>query len=122
MKPSVFVSAVVCGALALPAVASAQDQPWLKDRKYTEGIGYRVGDFELHPGAAGEFGYDSNYYRRGPDESAVGMLRLRITPSLSISTLSRQRREVAPNPPPPDFEFRGGLAATYNEFFPVSGS
>jgi hypothetical protein len=98
----------------------------LKDRRYTEGIGYRVGDFELHPGVSGEFGYDSNYFHRGPndggasDAGPVGALRLRITPSISLSTLSKQRRDTSAGTPP-DFEFRASMAATYNEFFPVSG-
>ena len=47
MKPSVFLTTALFGLLAVPTVASAQDQPWLKDRRYTEGPGYRVGDFEL---------------------------------------------------------------------------
>ncbi|WP_437275687.1 hypothetical protein WME90_31160 [Sorangium sp. So ce375] len=107
----------------------AQDQPWLKDRRYTEGIGIRTGDLELHPGVAAEFGYDSNFFRRDEDDDAglndvgpVGSLRLRITPSFSLSTLSHQRQEVTPDAPPPDVEFRAGIAATYDEFFPVSGS
>jgi hypothetical protein len=115
--------------MAVPAVAAAQDQAWLKDRRYTEGIGYRVGDFELHPGASAEFGYDSNYFHRGPNDNLdangekgpVGALRLRITPSFSLSTLSTQRLEGAANGTRPDFEFRASVAATYNEFFPVSG-
>ncbi|XXX73712.1 hypothetical protein WMF30_39320 [Sorangium sp. So ce134] len=110
-------------------MALAQDQPWLKDRRYTEGIGIRAGDLELHPGVAAEFGYDSNFFRRDEEDEAtpddigpVGSLRLRITPSFSLSTLSQQRQEVTPDAPPPDIEFRGGIAATYDEFFPVSGS
>ncbi|MFO0762299.1 MAG: hypothetical protein U0359_38020 [Byssovorax sp.] len=106
---------------AIPAVASAQTQTWLSDRKYTEGIGFRVGDFELHPGAAAEFGYDSNFYRRASEEGPIGALRLRITPSFSISTLGIQRRSAAPSTTQPDFEFRATASATYNEFFPVNG-
>lgn len=120
MKPSVTLSMIV-GLVAMPAMASAQDQPWLKDRRYAEGIGYRVGDFELHPGAAAEFGYDSNFFRRADSENPLGTLRLRITPSFSFSTLSAQRREAAPGTTPPDVEFHGGLSVTYNEFFPVNG-
>src|SRR4051794_615155 len=122
MKRRVGVLAMGCAITVVPAVAEAQDQPWLRDRKYTEGIGYRVGDFELHPGIAAEFGYDSNYFHRASGEfgGPVGSLRLRITPSLSLSTLSKQRTESTTNPPP-DFEFRTMLAVTYNEFFPVSG-
>jgi hypothetical protein len=112
---------IVCGLTAIPAVASAQTQTWLSDRKYTEGIGLRVGDFELHPGAAAEFGYDSNFYRRAPEESPIGALRLRITPSFSLSTLTKARRDAAPSSSQPDFEFRATASATYNEFFPISG-
>lgn len=124
MKPSVLLSTVVCGLLALPTVALAQDQVWLRDRRYTEGIGYRVGDFELHPGAAAEFGFDSNYLHRPPGDDtapALPALRLRLTPSFSVSTLSQQRREEATGGPGarPSVEFRGGAALTYNEFFPL---
>lgn len=122
MKRTLFLVAAVSLLGLGPKSANAQDQPWLADRRYTEGIGIRVGDFELHPGLAAEFGYDSNFFRRAEDElgGPVGALRLRITPSFSISTLSRQRRE-ATDAPPPDVELRAGIAATYNEFFPVSG-
>lgn len=130
MNRNVSTVAAVCAFLLLPALASAQEQPWLKDRKYTEGIGARVGDFELHPGIGAEFGYDSNYFlrgdktipRTGTNEDPIGTLKLRITPSFSVSTLSPQRRQAAPGAPPPDVEFRGGVSATYNEYFPVSGS
>lgn len=120
MKQRISVLAAAIAMMAAPAVAEAQDQPWLRNRNYTEGIGYRVGEFELHPGLAAEFGYDSNYLHRAPEEDPIGSLRLRITPSLSLSTLGTQRR--AAGGPPPDVEFRAALSATYNEFFPVSGS
>src|ERR1700722_1347912 len=99
------------GALALTAFASvavAQEQPWLQDRRYTEGIGIRVGDLELHPGVAFDAGYDSNYLHRSgdPGDGLIGYARFQITPSFSLSTLSRQRRETTPGAPPPDFEFR----------------
>lgn len=116
MKPRLSVLAAVCALTAIPAVAEAQDQPWLKDRSYTEGIGYRTGDFELHPGLAAEFGYDSNYLHR---EEPAGSLRLRIIPTFSLSTLGKQRREPGGGPPP-DVEFRAGLTGSYNEFFPVT--
>src|ERR1700749_1760521 len=117
MKSSAFLTTALVGLLAVPTVASAQDQVWLKDRRYTEGAGYRVGDFELHPGAALEFGYDSNYLHRAAEESPLGALRLRITPSLSFATLGTQRREGSATAP--SVEFRGGLSLTYNEFIPV---
>jgi hypothetical protein len=83
-----------------------------------------VGDFELHPGASAEFGYDSNYLRvSGLDGTPVlGALRLRLTPSFSFSTLTAQRRETAPSTSQPSVEFRGGVSLTYNEFIPVSGT
>lgn len=108
-------------ALLASAPAAAQDQVWLKDRRYSEGIGIRTGNFELHPGAALEFGYDSNFFQRSAKESPVGALRLRLTPHFFFSTLGPQRRESAVAEPPPDIEFRGGLSLTYYEFFPVSG-
>jgi hypothetical protein len=122
MKPRLSVLAAACAVMAMPAVAEAQDQPWLRDRGYTEGIGVRVGDFEFHPGVAAEFGFDSNYFRRDSNEfgGPVGSLRLRLTPSISLATLGKQRREPAGGSPP-DVEFRSALAFTYNEFFPVTG-
>ncbi|MBK8258574.1 MAG: hypothetical protein IPK82_38680 [Polyangiaceae bacterium] len=93
---------------------------WLKDRRYTEGPGIRVGSFELHPGVAAEVGYDTNYLRRSDDAGTGGAVRFRITPSLSLSTLGPQRTEGT-NAPPPDVEFRGTVALTYNEFIGVAG-
>lgn len=124
MKPSVFLSTVFCGLLALPTAALAQDQVWLRDRRYTEGVGYRVGDFELHPGAAAEFGFDSNYLHRPTGDPSIPVLpalRLRLTPSFSISTLSQQRRMESSggNGAGPSVQFRGGASLTYNEFFPL---
>lgn len=99
---------------SLPALA--QEQLWLQDRRFTEGMGYRVGDLELHPGAAAEFGYDTNYFLRAEGERPVDSLRFRLTPSLSISTLGPERREASGPSEPPTIDFRAGLAATFNEF------
>ena len=82
-------------------------------------MGYRVGDLEVHPGVAGEFGYDSNFYLRGTKDGApiVDVLRLRVTPSLSISTLSPQRREGdGDQAARPKVNFRAGVAGIYNEY------
>jgi hypothetical protein len=123
MKPSVFFSTVIGGLVAFPAIASAQDQAWLKDRRYTEGPGYQVGDFELHPGVALELGYDSNYLRQNPSMAGGvdGALRAMLTPSLSFSTLSPQRTESAPSPTPPSVTFKGGVSVTENAFYGVNG-
>jgi len=122
-RVSVLVATCVAAiGLGASTEALAQDQLWLKDRRYTEGAGIRLGDFELHPGLAAEFGYDSNYLRRS-DDGTTGALRLRITPSLSLSTLGPQR-SATPSPttvPGPDVDFRSTLSLTYNEFFPVNG-
>lgn len=101
--------------------AAAQDQLWLKDRRYTEGAGIRVGNFELHPGVALEVGYDSNYLRADDGKSPAGSIRFRITPSLSLSTLGPQRTQGVANTPPPDVEFRATTAVTYNDFIGVNG-
>lgn len=108
-------------AIGASTEALAQDQLWLKDRRYSEGPGIRVGNFELHPGVAAEVGYDSNYLRRADNVGPAGSVRIRITPSLSLSTLGPQRTQGVPNTPPPDVEFRATAALTYNEFIGVNG-
>lgn len=119
--------ALSCAVVALGALASttaaAQDQAaWLKDRRYTEGAGYRAGDLEIHPGLAGEFGYDSNYFLRATNEKpVVDALKFRLTPTLSLSTLGPQRRGVDPaTAEPPKVNFSAGVAATYSEFISPS--
>ena len=73
--------------LAFSSIAAAQ-QPWLADRRYGEGIGIRSGNFEFHPSISTEFGYDSNYFQRAETEEPVlDAWRLRVTPSLTLSTL-----------------------------------
>jgi hypothetical protein len=119
LKTRVACGLVGCLTFCLAAEASAQEQPWLRDRRYREGMGYRVGDLELHPGLAGEFGYDSNFYLRGSKDNApiVDVLRVRITPSLSLSTLGAQRRgEGSEQQEPPKVNFRAGVAGIYNEY------
>ena len=92
MKRLVALLLLTCSTLLLCSTAAAQDQTWLNDRKYREGAGFRVGNFELHPGIGADFGYDSNYYRRHSSEDPVGSLRIRVSPSFSVSTLGPQRR------------------------------
>ena len=117
----------------LPATGAAQSRPWIADRAIGEGMGYRTGDFELHPGLAGELGYDSNYFQRagtaapagyvGVDSPVLAAYRLRITPSLTLSTLSAQRRTGdTQSAPAPQFTFRSTLFASYNELFAAGNS
>jgi hypothetical protein len=100
---------------ALPLKAHAQTQPWLADRQYGEGIGARVGNLELHPGIAGEIGYDSNYFLRAPEENPIAAYRLRVTPSISLETLGAERREGLSPAGPAPLQFRAGAYVAYNE-------
>jgi len=121
MKRFVFASIAV---LATFSAATASAQVWLRDRANTEGPGIRTGDLELHPGIGAEVGYDSNYFQRATNgESKAGGVgypvvdtaRLRITPSFYVSTLTSQRKEGAPAPPPA-VAFNAGAALIYSEF------
>lgn len=117
MKRSVALTAAV-GLTLLPSLASAQEQTWLADRRYREGAGFQVGDFELHPGIGAEVGYDSNFFRRDSSENPVGAVVIRVSPSFSIGTLTAARRGDAP---PPSVGFRFEVGGSYNEYIPVSG-
>ncbi|MBM4357580.1 MAG: hypothetical protein FJ096_05655 [Deltaproteobacteria bacterium] len=98
--------------------AGAQEPAWLTDRQYREGAGILAGNFELHPGAAMDFGYDSNFMRRASDELPVGALQLRVSPSFSASTLGAQRRGDSS---PSTVNFRVDTGLTYHEFIPIRG-
>jgi hypothetical protein len=138
-KTILAASTAGLAAMLVSSVASAQaqivaqgDSPqWLKDRSYNEGAGVRVGDLELHPGIAGEAGYDSNWFYRAPDSGfangppnlpVVPAMRFRITPSLYLSTLGPQRRGEDAVPVAPSVAFRAGVNATYNEFVGLSNT
>jgi hypothetical protein len=126
MKLRGLIGAVLAAGLTYATGAIAQDQAaaqaagqpaWLKDRRYGEGMGIRAGDFELHPGIGGEFGYDSNYFLRHSTETPIDTLRLRITPSFSLSTVGQQRREGEIGAAePPKVAFRATVSGTYSEF------
>ena len=127
MKRFVFASIAVAATFS---AATASAQVWLRDRANTEGPGIRSGDLELHPGIAAEVGYDSNYFQRAPDGGdkagaipypVVDTARLRITPSFYVSTLTAQRKEGAPAPPP-SVAFNAGAALVYSEFLSNTGA
>jgi hypothetical protein len=121
----VLLFAQAAGAQSQQQNTVGQGGPeWLKDRRYNEGSGIRAGDFELHPGIAGEVGYDSNFFQRttqvgavngAPDAPVVPSAVIRVTPSLYLSTTSAQRRES--DPEPPSVAFRAGVNATYRALF-----
>src|ERR1051325_9699269 len=94
-------------------------QPWLADRRYGEGIGIRAGRFELHPGVSAEFGYDSNFFQRSDTvgEPVEDAWRLRVTPSLTLSTLSERRRGSEAVGAPPAFTMSANLFLAYSELF-----
>ena len=110
-------------ALVLMAPA-ARAQAWLADRTSTEGAGLRVGNLELHPGVGGEVGYDSNWFLRS-DKTSAALINgapaapvrdaavFRITPSLSLTTLSPQRVGAEADQP---VIFKANLAGTYRAF------
>lgn len=119
-------SFVAAGASLWLAPNAAFAQEWLKDRRYQEGAGIRVGDLEVHPGIGGEVGYDSNWFYRthkedprlvngGPSAPPLAAAVIRLTPSVTIGTLSDQRRESGATSGPP-LAFRAGVSATYREF------
>jgi hypothetical protein len=116
---------------AQPQFTGQADTPqWLQDRRYNEGIGIRTGDLEIHPGVAGEVGYDSNWFLRSDKQGAdngphgpadvstppIPAAAFRITPSLYLSTLGPQRRSGDVVAEPPSVAFRAGVNATYRAF------
>ncbi|MDF3071068.1 MAG: hypothetical protein K0R38_6669, partial [Polyangiaceae bacterium] len=86
---------------------------------FSEGAGIRAGNFELHPCLGAEFGYDSNFTRASQAEGPVDVLKLRVTPSLTLSTLGKARRNTDA---PPSYTFVGGAHASYFELFPLDSS
>jgi hypothetical protein len=142
MTPKAFAPCAAIAVLFAARAALAQTQSpvqadspsWLSDRRYSEGPGIRTGDVELHLGAAGEAGYDSNWLLRtdrqicprpvingvvnGPCDNGPPIIpaaEFRITPSFSVATLGPQRSDVAP-----DLAFRAGVSATLRQFIALS--
>jgi hypothetical protein len=137
MTHKVLAACTLLVALLASSGASAQTQTpgqpdspqWLKDRKFSEGAGVRAGEFEIHPGIAGEIGYDSNFLLRtdrtncggaqcanGPPVApVVSALEFRVTPSITLSTLTGVRRGNDGGAQP-DVAFRGGINATWRGF------
>jgi len=101
----------------LVASAAGAAQPWVQDRRYGEGIGIKAGRFELHPGVSTEFGYDSNFFLRAPNENPADAWRLRITPSLSLNTETPRRAGSEPSNQSPMFNLRANTYFAYSEVF-----
>jgi hypothetical protein len=113
MKARLPLIAALAVALS-PLKASAQ--AWVSNPDFSEGIGIRAGNLELHPSIGAEFGYDSNYFRASPEEGVIDVFKLRVTPSLSMSTLGEARRNSTS---PPNFNFSSSAHASYHEVFPA---
>lgn len=104
----------------LPGTALAQ--AWIGSPDFSEGIGVRAGNLELHPSVGAEFGYDSNFFRtsgKGPGEDIVDVLKLRVTPSLTLTTLGNERRGTTE---PPSVIFKAGAYASYFEVLPLDSA
>lgn len=113
-------------AVAVAAVpSSVEAQAWLGDRTRTEGPGFRLGDFELHPGLGVEIGYDSNlYYSDGDTVPTTDSGILRATAHLMVSTRGEQRRQEGEaggtgegETQQPPVTFRGGISGSFYTFF-----
>lgn len=112
-----------------PALAQTS-APWLESHRATQGIGIRAGQLELHPGVAGEVGYDSNFFQgSGIDptnfvvEPIVPTLQLRVTPSLAVQTLSPQRKLTdGETAAPPRIDFRSRLSARLTQLYSLDSA
>jgi hypothetical protein len=124
LKPLTLL-ATVFAIGASPGVARGQTaQPWLDGRGQTA-IGIRAGDLELHPGVAGEAGYDSNFFQgSGTDDGVVSeplapTARVRVTPSISVNTIRTSTRAGAA--PPPRFDLSGKLVGRLDQLWALKG-
>ncbi len=123
--------AVLVVSTLVPAIGNAQapttpQAGWLSDRDRAEGPGFRVGDFELHPGLGIEIGYDSNLYYTD-DANRLGLMRdsaiLRAVAHLLFSTRGEQRQQEGEGggegsgAGPPTATFRGGISGSFYHFF-----
>jgi len=108
---------LVAALVAVLAPSNVFAQAWVGNSDYAEGIGIRTGNLELHPSVGAEAGYDSNFFRASKDEpgGVVDVWKLRVTPSLTLSTLSQKRlgTQVGGN-----FKFTGGVFASF--FQPIA--
>lgn len=114
MKARLPLIAALAVAL-FPLKASAQ--AWVSNPDFSEGVGIRAGNLELHPSIGAEFGYDSNYFRSSTAEGpVVDVFKLRVTPSITLATLGGERRNTTT---PPKFIFSTSAYASYHEVIPA---
>lgn len=98
---------------------NARAQAFLQDPRVAEGLGIKSGNWEFHPGVAGEVGYDSNYFqtsgRNDPvnREPVTDAWRFRITPSVSFSSHGK-RAGLEGGGPPPTLLLNGRGSVSYD--------
>lgn len=114
------------GSLLTSAVAQAQEarpvvgDTWLRDSRFRGGPGIQTDRWNIQPGVAASFGYDSNLYLRsdnpggtGPGSAAAERVsdafKLSITPFISIDPRVGQT--------PQSYALSGYAALSYYEFF-----
>lgn len=74
MRPTIATVCLAALCASGSARAQSEGQPWLVDRRFGGGIGIRTGNFELHPGVAGEVGYDSNFFQSAGNVTPPGQV------------------------------------------------
>jgi hypothetical protein len=103
------------GAASLTAAstAQAQDQPWLRDRRFTFGPGVKGDRLEYNAGVGATFGYNSNLFLRSgtAEEPRADSFLLSITPFVRV--MSRAPSDGTK----PSYSFTGQAALSYYEFF-----
>src|SRR5262245_39628074 len=104
MKSRLFFGALLGATVC---TTNAWAQAWLGNRDL-EGPGIRTANFEMHPGVAAEFGYDSNYFQRADSQverDNIGPVedtwRLRVTPSFTMRTVDKRLTEGSGSPGAP---------------------
>jgi len=98
---------------------SAFAQAWIGNADYSEGVGIRAGNLELHPSVGAEAGYDSNFFRASgsndTSERVIDVWKLRVTPSLTLGSLGQRRLGSTT---PRTLQFSGGAFASF--FQPIA--
>src|ERR1044071_4219396 len=112
MKLRLSIAAALVAATS--SLTALGQQPWVKDKQLGEGAGIHAGNLELHPSVAGEFGYDSNYFQRADEGGIVDVYRLRLTPSMTLSTTREARRGGLAAAEQPSVNFDAGMFVGFN--------
>jgi hypothetical protein len=117
VSPAAWITTILA-MLIVTWGGSAHAQEWLRNRRYGEGPGIRLGDtLVLHPGLGVEGGYDTNFFYA---ENATGTGRLRVTAHLDLATRPPQRTESEEGEESEEHQgnvsFRLGVSAAYLEY------